>query len=507
MTGNDMSHQEMPTDSDTRFEPCVPISALDEKTRFDGEDFYKHLTAEFDVTEKAYQPLKELLAAYGIDPQDILGSEYQEEPGSPTRDDLMRFEQAKLTVLVRRMSARSKKWRPYVLFSKPSMSAVLGSKVPSSKRHKKNRDEMLQYYLAELKEGIPSSALDSAKPLLLKSINCELPGGIFEQRSMLMTKAVSDYLAALQRQLLVQNNRENGCADPLKGFAFWPTHVLPDYGAAKAVEFTRKGFVSTLEGVPPDASRDMARVRLLKDHFLDAETSHWREMCELNKSLLDDFSIEITKLDLTATAGEILANVAQAFDVDVCELPEDLVGQAECLVRIYGQKHCPYTDMMSPERKAYFERLHVAHQTAIAAALLFSVQRTSRQITLSLPGETHSKVYVHKAFLSALAASGVDLKESLNTNVQKLAFMENHMDTKVLNYLTSLFSVASMADDGQSSHLKMEYLASHLNVKIDRTALLAELPQLLKPYSCCLADELMAHFMTVFNENTCNPLA
>ena len=72
---------------------------------------------------------------------------------------------------------------------------------------------------------------------------------------------------------------------------------------------------------------------------------------------------------------------------------------------------------------------------------------------------------------------------------------------------TPLFSVASMADDGQSSHLKMEYLASHLNVKIDRTALLAELPQLLKPYSCCLADELMAHFMTVLNENTCNPLA
>lgn len=502
-----MSHQEKPTDSDTRFEPGVPISALDERARFDSEDFYKNLTAEFDVTEKAYEPLRELLAAYGINLQEILGSDFNEEPSSPARDDLMRFEQAKLTVLVRRMSARCKKWRPYVLFSKPSMSAVLGSKVPSSKLHKKNRDEMIRYYLAELKKGIPSSALSSAKPLIEKSINCELPGGIFEQRSMQMTKAVSDYLAALQRQLLVQNNRESGCADPSKGFAFWPTHVLPDYGAAEAVEFARNGFVSTLEGIPPDASRDMARVRLLKDHFLDAETSHWREVCELNKSLLDDFPIEISKLDLTATTDEILPNVAQAFDVDVCELPDDLVGQAECLVRIYGQKHCPYTDITSPNRKVYFDSLHVAHQTAIAAALLFSVQRTSRQVTLSLPGETHSKVYVHKAFLSALAASGVDLKESLDTNVQRLASMEEHMDTKVLNYLTALFSAASMADDSQSSHLKMEYIASHLSVKVGRTALLAELPQLLKPYSCCLADELMVHFMTDLNKNTCNPLA
>jgi hypothetical protein len=53
----------------------------------------------------------------------------------------------------------------------------------------------------------------------------------------------------------------------------------------------------------------------------------------------------------------------------------------------------------------------------------------------------------------------------------------------------------------------MEYLASQLDVKIGRTALLAELPQLLKPYSCRLANQLMVDFMSVLNEVTHNPLA
>ena len=494
-------------DTDTRFEPGMPISGLDETARFVVDDFYKHLTAEFNVAEKAYQPLKELLAAYGIDSQDILGSDYPEEPGSPSRDDLRLFEQAKLTVLARRMSARSKKWRSYVLFSTPSMSTVLGSKAPSSKLHKKDRDEMVRYYLAELKAGIPCSALDSAKPLLDESINCELPGGRFEQHSILMTKTVSNFLAGRQRERLVENNRKHGWTDPVKGFAFWPAHVLPDFGATEAVEIARKGFVAMLEAVPPEAPKDMARVRLLKDYVLDAETSHWREACKLNKSLLEDFPVEICRLDLHAPADEILENVAQAFDVEVCNLPVDLLGQAQCLVRIYGLKHCPDTDMTSPSRQAYFEGLHAAHQTAMAAALLFSIQRASRQITLSLPGETHSKVSVHKAFVLALAACEVDVKESLDANDQKLASVVETMDTKVLTYLTSLFSIASMGDDGKSPHLRMEYLASQLDVKIGRTALLAELPQLLKPYSCRLANQLMVDFMSVLNEVTHNPLA
>lgn len=501
-----MNHPEKPTDTDTRYEPGTPISALDQNARFEGEDFYQYLTAKFNVTEKAHQPLKDWLAAYGMDFQDILGSDYPEDPGSPSRDELMRFEQAKLTVLSRRMSVRNKKWRAYVLFSTPSMSTALGSKAPSSKLHKKNRDEMLQYYLTELKDGIPSSALDSARPLFEKSINCELPGGRFEQRSMLMTKLVSDFLAGRQRERLVDHNRKNGWEDPIKGFAFWPAHVSPDYGAAEAVEIAKNGFVGMLEAVPPEASKDMARVRLLKDHFLDAETSHWREACELNKRLLDDFPVEACKLDLNVAADNILANVGQAFDVEVCDLPDDLVGQAQCLVRIYGHKHCPDTDLASPDRAAYFEGLHVAHQTAMAAALLFSLHRSSRQITLTLPGETHSSVPVYKTFLSALAACEVDLKQSPDTNDQKLVSVVDTMDTKLLTYLTSLFSIASMGDDGHSSHLRMEYLAAQLNVKIGRTELLAELPQLLKPYSCSLANQLMADFMSVLNDVTHNPL-
>jgi hypothetical protein len=502
-----MNRPEKQTGTDTRFEPGMPISALDAEARFGGDEFYKHLTAEFNVTEKAYQPLKQWLKGYDIDAQDILGSEYPEELGVPPREDLVHFEQAKLTVLARRMSKRSKKWLSYVTFSTPSMSTALGSKAPSSKLHKKNRDEMVQYYLDELKAGIPCSALDSAKPLLDDSINCELPGGRFEQRSILMTKAVSDFLAGRQRERLVENNRKHGWRDPVKGFAFWPAHVLPDFGATEAVEVAKKGFVGMLDAVPPEASKDMARVRLLKDYFLDAETSHWREAYELNKCLLEDLPVEICRLDLYAPTSEILANVAQAFNVEVCDLPVDLLGLAQCLVRIYGLKHCPDTDMASLGRQKYFEGLHVAHQTAMAAALLFSMQRASRQLTLTLPGETHSKVSVHKAFVSALAACEVDLKDSLDANNQKLVSVLETMDTKVLTYLTSLFSVASMGDDGQSRHLRMEYLASQLNVKISRTALLAELPQMLKPYSCRLANQLMGDFMSVLKEVTYNPLA
>lgn len=500
-----MGYLEKKTDNDANYCPSVPISDLDEKVSFDDEDFYKYLNVKFNITEKAYRPLEELLAEYDIDSQDVLGSDYPEESGSPARDELMRFERAKLTVLVRQMSVRNKKWRPYALFSKPSMTTVLGSKAPS-KLHKKNRDEMLQYYLSELKKGIPYAALDSAKPLIDKSINCELLGGRFEQLSILMTKVVSDFVAGRQREHLVDNNKENGWTDPIQGFAFWPEHVPPDYGAAKAVETAKKTFVALLETVPLEASKDMARVRLLKDHFLDAETSYWRETCELNKYLLDDFPVEICKLDLNATASEILANVAQAFAVDVWDLPKDLVGQAECLVRIYAHKHCPITDLTRPERQAYFKSMHVADQTAIAAALLFSMQHTSRQITLILPGETHSKVPVYKDFVSTLATCKVNLKESLDANDQKLASVVDTMDTKVLTYLTSLFSVASMGQDGYSSHLRMEYLRSQLNVKIGRTALFAELPQLLKPYSCCQATQLMKSFMSILMNVTHNPL-
>ncbi|TWC40222.1 hypothetical protein FBY03_103168 [Pseudomonas sp. SJZ079] len=46
-----------------------------------------------------------------------------------------------------------------------------------------------------------------------------------------------------------------------------------------------------------------------------------------------------------------------------------------------------------------------------------------------------------------------------------------------------------------------------INVKIGRTALLAELPQKLRPYSCRLAYQLMGDFMSTLQEVTRNPLA
>ncbi|AQZ94282.1 hypothetical protein ACFSB1_17480 [Halopseudomonas phragmitis] len=500
-----MSKPEKKGSADTRYEPNVSISALDKKARFNADDFYRHLTSEFEVTEKGYQPLKELMAAYGIDSTDILGSDYPEDPDSPPRNDLMLFEKAKLAVLARRMSVRSKKWRPYALFAKPSMSAVLGSKAPSSKYHKQERDKMLLYYLTELKSGIPAPAQGSAQPLLENNDGFELAGGRFEQRSMGMTYVVANFLAARQREVVVKNNWENGWRDSENKLASWPPHVPPEYGASEAVDITRKAFVAMLEAVPPEASKDMARVRLIKDHFLDAESSHWREACELDKSLLADIPPEISRLDLRVTRDHIKEGVASALGVEVHDLPGNLVRQAECLVRLYGHKHCP--NMTNPERLRYFRELQAPHQTAMAAVLLFSLKRTSRQIVLSLPGETHSKVYVHKAFLMALAAAGVDLNESLETNDQQLTSVVDNMDTKVLTYLTSLFSIVTMADDGHRNHLKMEYLASHLKVKIERRALLAELPQLLKPYSCRLAYQLMGDFMSCLYEHTKNPMS
>lgn len=490
--------------ADTRYEPNASISTLDEKDRFNVDDFYKHLTSEFEVTEKGYQPFKELMAAYGIDSTDILGSDYPEELDSPPRNDLMRFEEAKLTVLARRMSVINKKWRHYALFKKSSMSSVLGSKAPGSKHQKQERDKMLLYYLAELKGGIPAPAQGSAQPLLENNDGLELAGGCFELRSMRMTYVVASFLAARQREIVVKNNWENGWRNSENEFAFWPTHIPPEYGASEAVDITRKAFITMLEAVPSEASKDMARIRLIKDHFLDAESSHWREACELDKTLLADLPPEISRLDLGVTHDRIKEDVAIAFGVEVCDLPGTLVRQAECLVRLYGYKHCP--DMTSPERQVYFRRLQAPHQTAMAAVLLFSLKRTSRQIALTIPGETHPKVSVHQTFLLALAAEGVDLNESLEANDQKLTSVVDNMDTKVLTYLTSLFSIVTMADDGHCTRLTTEYIASHLKTKIERRALLAELPQLLKPYSCRLAYQLMGDFMSCLSEHTNNPM-
>ncbi|MEH6386291.1 MULTISPECIES: hypothetical protein [Pseudomonas] len=72
--------------------------------------------------------------------------------------------------------------------------------------------------------------------------------------------------------------------------------------------------------------------------------------------------------------------------------------------------------------------------------------------------------------------------------------------------MVSLFSLAANADDEKASFLRMDYLAEHTRVKIERCALLAELPKMLKAYSCTAARDLMAASMSGLKAHCHNPL-
>ncbi len=71
----------------------------------------------------------------------------------------------------------------------------------------------------------------------------------------------------------------------------------------------------------------MARVRLLKDYFLDAEASHWEEMHAVCTLLEGEIPEEVGKLDLELKQEDLPEKVAQAFGVGTSSLPGELIGQ------------------------------------------------------------------------------------------------------------------------------------------------------------------------------------
>lgn len=93
-----------------------------------------------------------------------------------------------------------------------------------------------------------------------------------------------------------RQHKANGWVDPGKGYAFWPAHVLPSYGASEAINIARKALFAHMEGFPADAQKDMARVRLLKDFFLDSESNFWEEMNALYTQLESELPEESASL-------------------------------------------------------------------------------------------------------------------------------------------------------------------------------------------------------------------
>lgn len=487
-----------------RYEPEVAIDVIEPLT-FKQEDFFNYMSQRFGVSEKPYEPLKDLLSLYDIKSDEILGTGFQCQ--EEDKGNLASFEQAKLAVLVRMMSKINKKWRARVKLGKASMSAVLGAKAPSSTVAKRENDEMLMEYIALLRDGVPASQRGAAAPLFENAPEYAFEGGKFEHLAMLMMKYVSEFLAGRQRELVVKQNEANGWVSPEKGYAFWPDHVSPAYGASEAVDMARRAFFAYLEGVPADAQKDMARVRLLKDYFLDAEASHWEEMHAVCTLLEGEIPEEVGKFDLELKQEDLPEKVAQAFGVGTSSLPGELIGQAQCLVRLYALKHGPFdpgTD--SPEKLDYLEKMKQPFYTGLAAVILYHLQIRRKSIKIEVPGETYPSVPVYKAFKNALLDAGVDLGLSLENNEPAFKSVLNTMDTKALSYMLSMFSYASNADDGRTRFLRMDYIGEQARTKVERCAFLAELPQMLKGYSCATAHFLMSTYVSELIENTHNPL-
>lgn len=486
-----------------RYEPAFPIDAIEPLEAFNKDEFADYIYSEFKASEKIYEPLKDLLATYRIEPDQILGTEY---PDNENTAELFQFEQAKLLVLARMMSAQNNKWRSIVSRSKPTMSAVLGSSAPGSQAQKE-KIELCRYYISLLKGGIPAAQLDSAQPLLESVEGEAFEGGYFEMLGSTMSTYTANFITARQREILVASNKHYGRMDSADGHKYWPSEISPAFGAAEAVHRARDGFVSMLELQPPDAEKDMARVRLLKDFFLDAESSYWEETHQLNMAIQGDLPPELGRLNLSMTRDEVSERVAQTFDVDPDDLPADLLAEAECLIWLYGLKHCPYTvETMDASRDEYFEGNRAPSYVAIAAVILNHLRLTHKNIKISVPGETYGKVPVYKAFREALRDAGVDVSLGVETNKTPLAHAFRDMDTKAMTYMASLFSIATNAVDGQSQSLRMDYVPGQVEVRAGRTALLAELPQMLKAYSCRTAYMLICTFACVMRDCTRNPL-
>ncbi len=499
-----MARVEYEIHADGRYEPAVAINIIEPLT-FNQGDFFDYMFQRFGIGEKFYEPLKELLSLYDIKIDEVLGTGFQcleEDKGS-----LLALEQAKLAVLVRVMSKVNKKWRLRIKHGKASMSTVLGSNAPSSILAKRENDKLLKKYIAQLKDGVPASQRGAAAPLFENAPEHAFEGGKFEHLAILMMKYVSEFLAGLQRELVVKQNEAKGWIAPEKGYAFWPDHVSPFYGASEAISVARTAFRALLEGTPPDAQKDMARIRLLKDYFLDAEVSYWEEMHALYTLLECEIPEEVGKLDLHLKSEELLEKVAQAFDVKVSSLSGELIGQAQCLVRLYALKYGPFDPVKDYRKRLdYLEKMKQPFYTGLAAVILHHLQIRHKSIKIEVPGETYPSVPVYKTFKNALLSTHVNLDLSIESNDPAFESILKTMDTKALNYILSLFSYASNADDGHTRFLRMDYISEQARAKVERSAFLAELPQMLKGFSCATAHSLMSVYTSDLMENTYNPL-
>jgi hypothetical protein len=496
---SDMSEKHVAPTDPALYDPATSIDALDPMEPFDKSDFADYIYARFQASEKIYEPLKDLLASYKIEPDQILGSELTTTENS---DQLLQFERAKLLVLARSMSAKNKKWRSIVSRSKPTMSAVFGSSAPGSLTHKEKL-ALSRHYITLLKNGIPAAQLDSAKPLLENITGDVFDGGTFEKLGSLMSTYTTNYITARQRELLAKSNKINGRMDGTNGYKHWPSDIPPDFGLADAIERAKDGFLLMLEQSQPDAEKDMARIRLLKDFFLDSESSFWEETHKLNLDTLNHLPPELLRLNLQMSWDQIGERVTQAFDKNSNHLPDDLLAEAECLIWLYGLKHCPITiEKADEERDIYFEGNRTPQYLAISAVILNHLRLAHKNIKIIIPGETYVKVPVYKAFQSALMDAGVDLTLGVEANKVQLTSAYRDMDTKAMAYLASLFSIATNAVDGKSNYIRPDYFLGQAEVKARRTALLAELPKMLKPYSCKTAFMHICTFICIMRDCT-----
>jgi|GEM_PF-5779031 len=502
MSAKEPPHNGPEQEPSAKYAPEIAIGAPNSTAPFDQANFELFFCARFGVRDEMYKQLRQFLDTYSIRSNDVLGkaSSYQN-----AGDNLQKFERAKLAVLVAQMSRLNRKWSGLVRLPRLSMSAVLGGKAPSSARKTAN-DEMLRYYLHQLKSGIPDSEQTTARPLLECSNQRHFEGGYFEFRTIEMSRHVADFITGRQRQLVVEQNKNNGWSDPREGFLFWPPHVSPDYRAHEVIAAARSAFVELLRLTTSDADKDMARVRLLKDFFLDSESAHWQEMYELYTAVQASVPEELGLIDLRLSRDQIRDAVAGAFRVSTSSLPDTLLEQAECLVWLHALRHDPFgpADTL-PARQNHHRQMQQPHYLALAAAILFHLREKRTEARIVVAGETHPKIAVYPSFLRALEAAEVNLALGPKANTSRLTTVYQEMDTKALNYMVALFSLAANAEDHRSPFLRMDYLKAHARLKIERVALLAEIPQLLKPFRCVTAYDLMAPYMSALKESGANP--
>ena len=483
------------------YEPEHPVNTFQPTKQFDRKDFATYIDTHFKVVDKIYEPLKALLSSYGIDLHQIMGGDHFREDKSES----IYYEKAKLLVLVRRMSELNKKWRSILSYSKPTMSAVPGSQAPNSATRRDN-ENLHRYYISCLKQGIPPAQQDAARPLLDKTVPDVYQGGHFEWSVLNMSSVIADFISARQRRILVLSNKQNNKVHSIHGHNFWPEDVSPEFGIAEAINTVRDAFNRVLNTTNSDAKMDIARIRLLKDFFLDSESSYWRETYELNQAATADFPIALERLDLTVGQHNIYEKVAQAFDTSLENLPSNLVMQAKCLVWLCVLKNHPIKGTDPTKRKEHFQKFQLPHYIALTAVMLNDWRLSHKKAEVRIPGDTNKKVLVYKSFQQALIDAEVNLDIEIEANIEQLDIVFYKIDTKVMAYMAAFFSLATNADDAYSKILRTEYVKGHAEVRIRRTELLAELPKMLKPYSCLTTFKIIRDFTSLMIKHTHNPL-